>query len=101
MTIKGTGGHVSMPQSSTDPIVTAAQLIVNLQTIVSRALDPLEASVVTVSKIQGGHARNIIPNEVKIEGSIRTYKKEIKERLKERLFEIARNVGKMYNKQRL
>lgn len=97
MTIKGTGGHASMPQSSTDPIVTAAQLIVNLQTIVSRALDPLEASVVTVSKIQGGHARNIIPNEVQIEGSIRTYKREIKERLKERLFEIASHVGKMYN----
>src|SRR5699024_1795675 len=96
ITIAGTGGHASMPQTTRDPILTAAHLIVNLQSIVSRSLDPLQASVVTTSMIHGGSARNIIPNEVKLEGSIRTYQKEIKDKLKERFFEIAEGVAEVY-----
>lgn len=64
ITLKGRGGHASMPHLTNDPIVTAAHLITSLQTIVSRGLDPLEASVLTIGKIKGGTAKNIITNKV-------------------------------------
>jgi len=97
VTIKGKGGHASMPHLSSDPIVTAGHLIVSLQTIVSRALDPLEASVITIGKIEGGTAPNIISDSVCIEGSVRTYDIKIKKRLKERFFEITNHVAEMFN----
>lgn len=95
--LKGVGGHASMPETTTDPVVTAAHLVTNLQTIVSRSLDPLEAAVVTVAKIDGGSARNIIPREVQIEGSIRTYKREIKEKIQESLYRITEHTAKMFH----
>lgn len=96
ITITGTGGHASMPHKTTDPIVTAAYLITNLQTIVSRNVNPLEAAVVTIGKIEGGSARNIIGNEVTMEGTVRTYQPEIKEKVKKRLFTITDHVAEMY-----
>lgn len=97
ITLKGKGGHASMPHLTNDPIVTAAYLITSLQTIVSRNLDPLEASVITIGKIEGGKAKNIITNKVYIEGSIRTYDIDIKKKLKERFFVITNHVAEMYN----
>lgn len=97
ITLRGKAGHASMPQLTNDPIVTAASLITNLQTIVSRSLDPLEASVISIGKIEGGKAKNIITNKVYLEGSIRTYNPNIKKKLKERFFEITNHVAQMYN----
>lgn len=97
ITLKGRGGHASMPHLTNDPIVTAAHLITSLQTIVSRGLDPLEASVLTIGEIKGGTAKNIITNKVVLEGSIRTYNLKIRKRLKERFFEITNHVAEMYN----
>lgn len=96
ITIRGTGGHASMPHKTNDPIVTAAYLITNLQTIVARSVDPLEAAVVTIGKIEGGSARNIIGNQVTLEGTVRTYQPRIKEKVKERLFAIANHTAEMY-----
>ena len=97
ITLKGKGGHASMPHLTNDPIVTAAYLITNLQSIVSRNLNPLEASVITIGKIEGGEAKNIISNKVYLEGSIRTYDANIKKNLKKRFFEITNHVAEMYN----
>lgn len=96
ITIRGTGGHASMPHKTNDPIVTAAYLITNLQTIVARSVDPLEAAVVTIGKIEGGSARNIIGNQVTLDGTVRTYQPRIKEKVKERLFAIANHTAEMY-----
>jgi amidohydrolase len=71
--MRGIGGHGSAPQAGKDPIVMAAEFIVQLQTIVSRQEDPHDLTVVTVGDIHGGTKRNIIPDEVKMELTIRTF----------------------------
>ena len=76
ITVTGRGGHGAIPHSARDPIVAAAQLIVDLQSIVSRRVDPLEAAVVTIGSIHGGEAFNVIPNEVTLSGTVRTFSRE-------------------------
>ena len=71
--MRGIGGHGSAPQNGKDPIVMAAEFIVQLQTIVSRQEDPHDLTVVTVGDIHGGTKRNIIPDEVKMELTVRTF----------------------------
>ena len=73
ITVRGQGGHGSQPQAAKDPIVLAAQFVVALQTIVSREVHPREPAVVTVGSIHGGTKHNIIPNEVKMQLTIRSY----------------------------
>ena len=73
VTMRGIGGHGSAPQAGKDPIVMAAEFIVQLQTIVSRQEDPHDLTVVTVGDIHGGTKRNIIPDEVKMELTVRTF----------------------------
>jgi amidohydrolase len=76
ITIRGKGGHAAMPNLSIDPIVAASQLVVALQTIISRTLDPFRPGVLTIGKIAGGSATNIIPDEVKLEGTLRAMDEE-------------------------
>jgi hippurate hydrolase len=71
--MRGTGGHGAQPQNTKDPIVMAGEFIVQLQTIVSRQEDPQDPAVVTVGDIHGGTKRNIIPYEVKMELTTRTF----------------------------
>jgi amidohydrolase len=73
VTIRGIGGHGAAPQLTKDPIVMAAEFIVQLQTIVSRQESPQDPAVVTVGRIYGGTKRNIIPNEVKLELTCRAF----------------------------
>jgi amidohydrolase len=73
VTMRGVGGHGAAPQAGKDPIVMAAEFIMQLQTIVSRQEDPHDPTVVTVGDIHGGTKRNIIPDEVKMELTIRTF----------------------------
>ena len=73
VTIRGIGGHGSQPQAGKDPVVMAGEFIVQLQTIVSREEDPSDPSVVTIGQIHGGTKRNIIPNEVKMSLTTRSY----------------------------
>lgn len=81
ITIRGLGGHGSRPESTKDPIVLAAQTILALQTIVSRENSPLDPAVVTVGSIHGGAKSNIIPDEVKLLLTVRSYKEEVRKRL--------------------
>ncbi len=95
--IRGRGGHASAPQHSIDPIVVAAHVIVALQTVVSRAVDPDHLAVLTVGRIQGGDRGNIIPNEVMMSGSIRTFDAEVLGRVLKRAEEIVRGVTSAWN----
>lgn len=70
--VTGKGGHAAMPQFAIDPITTAAQIIISLQTIVSRELDPLDAGVISITTVHAGEAYNIIPPAVKLTGTIRS-----------------------------
>jgi hippurate hydrolase len=79
--VRGVGGHGSKPEKARDPIVLAAQIVLALQTIVSREISPFEQAVVTVGTIHGGAKRNIIPDEVKLELNIRTYKETVRQKI--------------------
>lgn len=72
----GKGGHGAVPQESIDPIVITCQIVNSLQTIVSRKINPLDQVVITCGRIQGGDCHNVIPNEVELEGTIRTFNEE-------------------------
>ena len=93
ITVTGKGGHGAMPHQTADPIVCSAQLILALQTIVSRNVDPLDLVVITVGKLEGGSARNIIPQTVKFSGSFRLFREETRELVKTRIGEVAQGVA--------
>ena len=78
ITVRGIGGHGSMPHTTKDPVVLAAQIVVALQLIDSREIDPREAVVVTVGSIHGGTKHNIIPDEVKLQLTIRSFTQEVR-----------------------
>jgi amidohydrolase len=71
ITIRGKGGHAAMPHLCIDPVVTAAKVITELQTIVSRNLDPLDSGVISITTVHGGEAYNVIPETVRLAGTIR------------------------------
>ena len=93
ITVTGKGGHGAMPHQTADPIVCSAQLILALQTIVSRNVDPLDLVVITVGKLEGGSARNIIPQTVTFSGSFRLFREETRELVKTRIQEVAQGVA--------
>lgn len=78
ITVRGVGGHGAMPQNTKDPVVLASQLVMALQTIVSRETLPLQPAVVTVGSIHGGTSYNIIPDEVKLQLTLRSYSEEVR-----------------------
>src|SRR6266436_4799096 len=79
--IRGIGGHGSRPDSAKDPIVVAAQVILALQTIISRENSPLDPAVITVGSIHGGTKHNIIPDEVNLQITVRAYREEVRKKL--------------------
>jgi amidohydrolase len=81
ITIRGTGGHGAYPHLTKDPVLIAAETVVALQSIVSREVPPIDAAVVTVGSIHGGTKHNIIPDDVKLQLTVRSYRKEIREQL--------------------
>ena len=81
ITVRGIGGHGAYPHKTKDPIVLSAEIINALQTIVSRENNPIDPAVVTVGSIQGGTKNNIIPDEVKMLLTVRTYKSEVRDRV--------------------
>ena len=78
ITVRGAGGHGAWPHKTKDPIVLAAQTIMALQTIVSRETDPLESAVVTVGSIHGGTKHNIIPDDVKLQLTVRSFSDQVR-----------------------
>jgi amidohydrolase len=79
--VRGLGGHGSKPEATKDPVVLAAQIVLALQTIVSRENSPFDPAVVTVGSIHGGAKRNIIPDDVTLQLTIRTYKEEVRQHI--------------------
>lgn len=95
VTVKGRGGHGAMPQECIDPVVIAAQVIVTLQQIVSRYADPGMPTVLTFGKINStGGATNVIPNEVKIEGTFRTMHEKWRSEAHKRMKKVAETLVK-------
>lgn len=92
ITIRGRGAHAAMPHLAIDPIITACQAVVAMQTIVSRTLDPFRPGVLTIGKIVGGSATNIIPEEVKLEGTLRAMDDEWRRFAHRRLEEILQGI---------
>jgi len=88
ITIRGKGGHGAAPHQTVDSIVATAQVINALQTVVSREVDPIKPAVVTIGTIEGGHAYNIIANEVKMKGTVRAFDLELRKTLPERIERI-------------
>jgi hippurate hydrolase len=88
--VRGVGGHGAYPHKTKDPVVLAAQIILDLQTIVSREVRPGEPAVVTVGSIHGGTKRNIIPEEVRLQLTVRSYKEEVRQQILEAIKRIAR-----------
>ena len=78
ITVKGIGGHGAYPHTTKDPIVIAANIVTQLQTIVSRQIAPTDPAVVTVGSIHGGTKHNVIPNEVKLQLTLRSYTDEVR-----------------------
>lgn len=93
ITVRGVGGHGSSPENAKDPIVLAAQIVVALQTIVSREIPPRDPAVVTVGSIHGGTRYNIIPDEVKLQLTIRSYKEEVRQQILASIERIARGTA--------
>ena len=83
--LKGKGGHAAMPQMSVDPIVAGASVVMALQTIVSRNVNPLDTAVITVGVFQSGVANNVIPASARLELSVRALNREVRTLLKERI----------------
>ena len=94
--VKGRGGHGSRPESCIDPIAQAAELVVALQTIVSREVSPLEPAVITVGAIHGGTKHNIIPNECRLQLTIRSYTPEVRKQLREAIVRKAKSVAESH-----
>jgi amidohydrolase len=97
ITVKGRGGHGSAPHTAIDPIVQAADLVMSLQTIVSREVKPIEPAVVTVGSIHGGTKHNIIGNDCHLQITVRSYTDEVRKQILAAIARKAAAVAKSYN----
>ena len=95
ITVKGIGGHGAYPQTTKDPIVLASQIVLALQTIVSREVAAQDSAVVTVGSIHGGSKHNIIGEEVKLQLTIRSYSDETRDGLLSSIKRISENMGRV------
>jgi amidohydrolase len=93
VTLRGVGGHGAAPHATKDPVVMAAETILALQTIASRERSPLDPVVVTVGKIEGGTKRNIIPDEVRLFLTVRTFSPEVRKRVMESIERIPKGIA--------
>lgn len=97
-TIKGHGGHGGIPQRNVDPIVAAAAIIQATQTVVSRNVSPIDSAVISICNVKAGEGttNNVTPDEVKMYGTVRTYRKEVQAMIDRRLHEITESISTAY-----
>jgi hippurate hydrolase len=88
--VRGVGGHGAYPHNTRDPVVLAAKIVLALQTIVAREVDPQDAAVITVGRVEGGTKRNVIPSAVKLELTVRSYSPDTREKLLAAIERVAR-----------
>ncbi|HMG51443.1 MAG TPA: M20 aminoacylase family protein [Inquilinus sp.] len=94
--VVGKGGHGAAPHQTVDPVVAGASLVMALQSVVSRNVDPLDAAVITVGSIHGGLAANVIPDSVELQITVRTFKPEVRDRIEARITALARAQAESY-----
>ena len=99
ITLTGIGGHGAMPQHAADPVVAAASLVMALQTVVSRNVDPLQAAVVTVGALNAGRANNVIPASATLEISVRALDREVRTLLERRIKALAQSQAESFGVQ--
>jgi len=93
ITVKGRGGHAGQPHLSVDPVVAASHIVIALQSVISRETDPLQAVVITVASIHGGDAHNVIPTTVRLTGTIRTLRPDLRDFAARRLSDLAGSIA--------
>ena len=91
--VKGIGAHGASPHMAVDPVVLASLMIMEFQTIVSRNINPIDNAVITVGSIHGGTVHNIIPDEVKLQLTVRTFKEDVRKLIHKRIKEIAKGIA--------
>jgi hippurate hydrolase len=96
VTVRGKGAHGAMPHTGVDPVVVAAHIVAGFQTIVSRNAHPLESAVVTVTQIHGGDTWNVIPDEVVLRGTTRSFRAEIQDMIEANMRRIAESTAAAY-----
>ena len=94
--VKGKGGHAASPHLSIDPVVISAQVISAVQTIISRSTDPVDKALISITKINAGTAYNVIDDQVKMGGTIRTFKKETRAYIEKRLRELCNGIAEAH-----
>ncbi len=90
--IEGKGGHAALPQDTPDAILAAATLVQQLNTVVARDVSPTAAAVVSVTEIAGGYAHNVIPAQVRVGGTVRTFDPAVQDRIEDRMRRIVRGM---------
>jgi len=95
ITIEGVGGHAARPHKSIDPVLIGSQLVVALQSIVSRSLDPLDSAVLSITKFQAGNTTNVIPQTAELAGTIRTLTPRAREVMVRRVMEVCEGMEKV------
>ena len=91
--VKGKGGHAAMPNLAVDPVIIASQIINSLQTIISRITNPVDKALISVTKIHGGSAYNVIDDEVKLGGTVRTFKNETRDLIEKKINDTAKGIA--------
>jgi amidohydrolase len=91
--VRGRGGHAAHPEQTVDAVLVAAQIVVALQTIVARNIDPEQAAVITIGSIHAGEASNVIAETAELRGSIRSFDPEVRATLHRRIHEVATGVA--------
>ena len=91
--VSGNGGHAAMPHLTVDPVVTGSKIVVELQTLVSRELDPLESGVISITMVNAGSATNVIPSSMELQGTIRSLTSDGITRLQHRVREVAEGIA--------
>jgi hippurate hydrolase len=94
--IEGVGGHAARPNLTVDPVLVAAQTIVAMQTVVSRNVDPLKSAVVSVTMVEAGTADNIIPQSVRLRGTVRTLAEDVRVMVEQRLARIVTHTAEAF-----
>lgn len=95
-TIKGKSSHAATPHLGNDPILATAQIINNLQSLITKMRDPLEPGVISITSIHGGSATNILPDEVKLMGTLRAYNEVWRHKALENIKHISENIAEVY-----
>ena len=99
ITVKGKGAHVSTPQLGVDALYVASQIVVNLQSVVSRMTDPIDTVILGIGKLEAGTQYNIVANQAVLEGTTRSFSKETRERVNGLVVSMSKDIASLYGAQ--